>query len=96
VQLGQDLYGQRRLGGEADLLGDLDGLAPVRIVGPFGGQVQPGSHGGMPSPAGVGGVDDVDRVGDLPGAAHILAFAPPETITHRLRPLAIFTESVIS
>jgi hypothetical protein len=73
VQVAQQGDAELRLGLEHDLLAHPRSGAALGVLGPFLGKVDAGAHLSMPAPAGVGAVHDVDRVGDLPGAAHVLA-----------------------
>jgi len=74
--IGEQLGAQLRFGLELQLARDAHRGA-LGVVGQLLGRpVQPGTDQGMPTRAAVGGVDEVDRVGHLAGAAHVLAFDP--------------------
>src|SRR5262249_39037022 len=71
---------------ELQVLRDARSGTPAAVIGPVPGHIQPGADYGVPGWGSVAGVDNVDAVGDPPGAPQILAFHPGRVLTGLLLP----------
>jgi len=76
IHLGQHLGAERRLGRGLQVFGDAHHGAGVWVGQVLLGNPQAGGDQGVASRGGVGGVHEVDRVGDPAGAADILGCHP--------------------
>ena len=75
-RLCQHLRAELRLGRGLQVIGDAHHVAGRRVGQVLFGYPQPGAGQGVPARGGVGGVHEVDRVGDPAGAADVLRLDP--------------------
>ncbi len=74
--LGQQLRAELRLGRGLQVIRDAHLVADPGVGQLLFGNPQPGAGQGVTAGGGVGGVHEVDRVGDPAGAADVLRFDP--------------------